>query len=316
MLITTLHETIFDYAAPIKATFTEARLWPVTDATQTCRDFTLSVDPMRDLTESRDYFGNMVLSFNILTPHRRVVLTGHSVVETHRNPFIPCSAGTEFEQRKAHLDFLKFDGPVQNLPELAVLVRDAGLPPPAHQQVQHPVNGWEQQTITDRIVASAQELNSIIHERFTYAPRSTHVHSTISEVFAGRQGVCQDFAHIFIAACRSVGLPARYVSGYLVTRRSRSAEGAAASHAWAEVLIPGSGWYAFDPTNNLLADDYYIKLAAGRDYRDVSPTRGIYNGKDTQSRLGVRVHTIVEDLGDMMDTARDADGAPAEALVG
>ncbi|MBV9471167.1 MAG: hypothetical protein JOZ57_18160, partial [Abitibacteriaceae bacterium] len=106
MLITTLHETTFEYDSPIRGTFTEARLWPVSDNWQTCHQFSLSVDPLRPLAESRDYYGNMVLNFNIMPPHRRVVVTGHSVVETHRNPFAPRPLLAEFETRRAHLDYL------------------------------------------------------------------------------------------------------------------------------------------------------------------------------------------------------------------
>jgi transglutaminase-like putative cysteine protease len=301
MLITTLHETIFDYDRPIRGTFTEARLWPVSDAGQTCRDFSLSVDPMRPMTESVDYHGNMVLTFNILPDHRRVVLTGRSVVETHRNPFAPQEPLSEFETHKAHLEYLNFGGPVERVPEIEEMATAAGL-----HQVNETAPWWE----PDSIFAAAQKLNSLIFERFRYAPHATDVHTRISEVFAGGGGVCQDFAHIFIAVCRAAGVPARYVSGYLVTRRSRSAEGSSASHAWVEVLVPEMGWCAFDPTNNILPNEYFIKLAVGCDYRDVPPTRGIYKGFGVNSILRVRVHTLVE--GESIQAAESAssDDAP------
>jgi len=257
-------------------------LWPVSDDGQTCREFSLSVDPLRPMNESRDYFGNMVMNFNILPPHDVVVLTGHSVVETHRNPFVKGEALPDFEIGRAHLDFLGFDGPIENVPQTHEMARESGL---------QNIGGKD----GDALFAAAQNLNSLIYERFTYSPESTDVRTKISQVFASRQGVCQDFAHIFIAVCRAAGLPARYVSGYLVTKRSRAAEGSPASHAWAEVLLPEYGWRAFDPTNDLLANDYYIKLAAGRDYSDVPPTRGVYNGAGVQSILRVRVHTVVDE---------------------
>jgi len=152
------------------------------------------------------------------------------------------------------------------------------------------------QTIFTNHFDAAQKLNNLIHERFEYAPETTDIDTRVSHVFESGRGVCQDFAHVFIAACRIAGLPARYVSGYLVTKKSRSAEGTPASHAWAEVLLPNAGWAAFDPTNNLLANNYYIKLAGGRDYRDVAPTRGLYRGnRGGWSRLRVRVHTLLEE---------------------
>ena len=285
MFVTTLHETTFDYARPIERTFTEARLWPVSDSGQTCHEFSLSVDPSRPLLENRDYFGNMTMSFNILPPHRRVVVTGRSVVETHRDPFVPQPVD-EFQTRLAQLDFLSFDGPIEYSNEVETLRDEAALMT-AKQDAP-----WFDE---DSVFAAAQKLNRLIFERFTYCPDSTDVHTRISEVFELKRGVCQDFAHIFIAVCRAAQLPCRYVSGYLVTRRARSREGSGASHAWVEVLVPQHGWCAFDPTNNLLANDSYIKLAHGRDYRDVTPTRGVFKGAGVEARLSVRVHTLTEE---------------------
>ena len=286
MLVTTLHETIFEYKQPIRATFTEARLWPVSDAGQTCREFSLTVDPMRPLTECMDYYGNLVLTFNILPEHGRVVVTGRSVVETHRDPFAPHAPLSDFEIHKAQCDYLGFAGPVENIPEIENLAQSAGL-----RAARRDTAWWA----TESVFVAAQNLNTLIHERFTYDTDATDVHTHVAEVFACGAGVCQDFAHIFIAACRAAQIPARYVSGYLVTRRSRSAAGSPASHAWAEVLVAGLGWCAFDPTNNLVVNDNYIKLAVGCDYRDVPPTRGVYKGQGAGSRLLVRVHTIVDE---------------------
>ena len=279
MTITTLHETIWDYESPIRGTFTEARLCPMSDAGQTCHSWSVSVDPLRPMTESVDYFDNVVLSFNILPPHRCVVLTGHSIVETHRNPFASGGELSTYDQSRARMDYLSFDGPVQQ-----------------HAEVERLAAQCELDDVSNRApfeaLACLQSLNAAIWREFTYTPDATDVHTRISEVFESRAGVCQDFSHIFIAVCRQAKIPARYVSGYLVTKRSRSAEGSPASHAWCEALVPGLGWRAFDPTNNLLADDYFIKLAVGRDYRDVPPTRGVYSGR-AASLLRVRVHTMV-----------------------
>jgi transglutaminase-like putative cysteine protease len=303
MLITTLHETVFEYDRPIRGTFTEVRLWPVSDAGQTCREFSLSVDPMRPMTESVDYHGNMALMFNILPEHRRVVVSGRSVVETHRKPFTPQEPLTEFEVHKAQVDYLQFGGPVEDVPQIEELVDACGL-----RTADENAPWWEAHST----FAAVQNLNTLIFERFTYAPNTTDVHTRISEVFAYGCGVCQDFAHIFIAVCRAAGVPARYVSGYLVTRRSRSAQGSSASHAWVEILIPQMGWCAFDPTNNMLANDYYIKLAAGCDYRDVPPTRGIYKGYGVNCRMRVRVHTIVE--GESLEAGEQAESDDAPTL--
>lgn len=285
MLVTTLHETTFDYARPIERTFTEAHLWPVSDMHQTCREFSLSVDPMRPLLESRDYFGNMTMSFNILPPHRRVVVTGRSVVETHRDPFKAETIG-DYETRRAHFDFLSFDGPIEYSIEVGKLRDEIGL-----SSTNAELSWFE----ANSVFQAVQKLNTLIFERFTYCTDSTDVHTHIAEVFEHQRGVCQDFAHVFIAVCRAAQIPCRYVSGYLVTRRARSLAGSGASHAWVEVLLPRHGWCAFDPTNNLLANNSYIKLAHGRDYRDATPTRGVFKGHGVDCRLNVRVHTLTEE---------------------
>jgi transglutaminase-like putative cysteine protease len=126
---------------------------------------------------------------------------------------------------------------------------------------------------------------------FSYVPNSTKVDSPIEDALRSRQGVCQDFAHIMIALVRKLRIPCRYVSGYLFHleengRKDRSLEGA--SHAWVEALVPRLGWTAFDPTNNLIGGDRHIRVAIGRDYADVPPTRGVYKG-EAQSELSVAV---------------------------
>lgn len=282
MTITTLHETTFDYARPIERTFTEARIWPFSDAHQTCHDFSLSVDPLQPLTETRDYWGNYTMTFNILPPHRRVVVTGRSVVETHRKPFEP-QALSDFETERAHFDYMQFGGAVEYSSEAKTLGGDAGL-----NAAKRDAPWFEDGSLFNAL----QNLNRLIFENFTYCTDSTHVHTSVGEVMQQKRGVCQDFAHVFIAACRACGVPARYVSGYLVTRRARSSEGSSASHAWVEALVPNHGWCALDPTNNLLANDSYIKIAHGRNYSDVTPTRGLFKGSGVDCRMSVRVHTM------------------------
>jgi transglutaminase-like putative cysteine protease len=135
-------------------------------------------------------------------------------------------------------------------------------------------------------------------------PNSTKVDSPIAEALQARQGVCQDFAHIMIALVRRLNIPCRYVSGYMFhrddTENDRSLEGA--SHAWVEALVPRLGWVAFDPTNNLVGADRHIRVAIGRDYADVPPTRGVYKG-EAQSELSVAV------------TVSPADTAPPEPAM-
>ena len=137
-----------------------------------------------------------------------------------------------------------------------------------------------------------RELTADLHETFEYAPQATKVDSPIDEALSNRRGVCQDFAHIMIALVRGVRIPCRYVSGYLFHRvedHDRSAEDA--THAWVEALLPGLGWVGFDPTNNLIASQRHIRVAIGRDYGDVPPTRGVFKG-EAKSELSVAVKVV------------------------
>ena len=141
---------------------------------------------------------------------------------------------------------------------------------------------------------------SEIYARFEYKPQSTRVDSPIDVALEARRGVCQDFAHIFIALMRPLGIPTRYVSGYLfrdLAASDRPAEGA--SHAWAESFVPGLGWVGFDPTNNLVVEDQHIRVAVGRDYADVPPTRGVYKGATAvrnELAVAVRVGPVTSPL--------------------
>jgi transglutaminase-like putative cysteine protease len=132
-----------------------------------------------------------------------------------------------------------------------------------------------------------------IHEAFTYEPGTTDVETHLEQAFALRKGVCQDFTHVMIGMCRAIGLPARYASGYILTGGRDSLVGAQASHAWCEVYLPETGWIGFDPTNSVLADQRYVKIAVGRDYGDVAPIHGSYIGS---AGCRMEVEVLVERL--------------------
>jgi transglutaminase-like putative cysteine protease len=132
-------------------------------------------------------------------------------------------------------------------------------------------------------------------EDFEYVPGSTQVGSPVSQVFEQRQGVCQDFAHLMIALCRVVGIPARYVSGYFYIARTvgGSADDNSVSHAWVECCLPGIGWVGYDPTHNRRVGTTYIKVAIGRDYADVRPLAGTFRGETVaQMEVSVRVERL------------------------
>jgi transglutaminase-like putative cysteine protease len=143
-----------------------------------------------------------------------------------------------------------------------------------------------------------RELNAGLHRALRYERGSTRADSPIDECLASGKGVCQDFAHVFIAAARELGIPARYVSGYLFRRRGDD-EGPAsdATHAWAEAFLPDVGWLGFDPSNDVAAGPAHVRVAVGRDYRDVPPTRGVFKGI-SETKLTVHVD-VTEDAFDL-----------------
>jgi transglutaminase-like putative cysteine protease len=139
----------------------------------------------------------------------------------------------------------------------------------------------------------ARAIMEWIHHEFHYEPGATNVKAHLDESFALRRGVCQDFTHVMLGMCRSTGIPARYASGYLYNGPKDTLVGAQASHAWCEVYLPAAGWIGFDPTNNTLADERYVKIAVGRDYEDVAPVVGTYLGT---GHCRLEIHVEVEKI--------------------
>jgi transglutaminase-like putative cysteine protease len=208
--------------------------------------------------------------FNLVRPHTSLSVTSRSVVETgleiDRNP------GEELVH-----DFLRYRAPVKDVPGIREM---AG---------RHPVSDH---TSAESVELALDELTRAISRDFAYDRAVTNVYSSVDEVLALRAGVCQDFAHLFIAVARAMGVPARYVSGYI--HSGRAAGGARsvapASHAWAEAWAPGRGWVGYDATHPVRTTDHHVRLAVGRDYSDAAPTRGIYVGS-ASGTMDVSVRT-------------------------
>lgn len=273
MILRALHRTTYEYASPAVDSHNEVRLMPRTDEFQSCLDCRIETTPASRVFEYKD-LGGPVHHFAIREPHRRLEIVAEATVQTLLvNPFEglnlmePDWAFYGWEgTRQANVEYLTASPYVPLFAEaeaLAGSVREAG------------------QSAAGFLLA----LNRRVYDLLDYQPGATHVHSTPVEALALKAGVCQDYAHLTIACCRAVGIPARYVSGYLYGETLR---GDQATHAWVEALLPTGRWLSLDPTNNLLANDRYIRVHLGRDYSDVSPTRGIYTGPSA-ARLEVSV---------------------------
>ncbi|MEO7412446.1 MAG: transglutaminase family protein [Opitutaceae bacterium] len=269
MLLHLLHRTTFIYAGSARDSFNEARLCPVDDETQSRRQFTLRTTPTAETRDYRDFYGNIVHYFDVATPHKKLVIEAESEIETTPNadrvpvPAVPISELETCSERELYAEFLNESNYV---PQAVELWREA----------QDAIAG-ERFTVW----ADAIRIGRHVYQTFTYKPNSTGVSTRATDALKLRMGVCQDFAHVMLGMCRSIGIPARYVSGYFFNSCRKPGE-VEASHAWVEVMIPGYGWSAFDPTHDRAADERYVKIATGRDYADIRPVSGTYRGAPTR----------------------------------
>jgi transglutaminase-like putative cysteine protease len=266
------HETRLTYSQAVAEWVAEFRLEPVSDPHQTCHSFHLKCSQPTSVFCYQDGFGNRVHHFNLRTPRPEVRVLAASLVESHSAPCDLSASTATFPVPLAgilmdKLDFLQFRGPVTQTSRLIpvlTMLQPAGVAP------------------LHKVVLA---VNNYIHNAFVYERDVTSVSSPIDDVLRLGKGVCQDFAHLMIAVLRSMGVPARYVSGY-VHRPNKESQ----SHAWCEAWLPDLGWVGLDPTNNRVVDDHFIKVAIGRDFTDVPPNKGIYRGVGEES-IGVRVET-------------------------
>ena len=279
MFYSVRHRTEFRYSSPVREGVMEVRTQPRSEGYQRCLTFDLGVIPPTRVMSYRDFLGNIVHHFDIPGAFSELTVTAQALVEVQPQPDLESISVGDWKDLDAlvatgdYWDMLapsRFAQPTALLHELA---RDLRM------------------ERRDRPLELIRELNEAIATTFEYTPNSTKVDSPIDEALRRRQGVCQDLAHIMIAMVRDLRIPCRYVSGYLSPRdQSKSRSTDSATHAWVEAWLPGPGWIGFDPTNRLVSGVHHVRVAVGRDYADVPPTRGIYKGNaDEEMRVAVRV---------------------------
>ena len=275
------HLTRYRYNRPVWQSMMEVRMHPVSEASQRCFTFRLQVNPRARIFTFQDHLGNQVHHFDLPQHHRELSIVADSLVNVEPAPLphaLPVEAWSDLERlidQGDHWQMLMPSHYARNSPKLDELMDELGV---------EQAEGRDPLTLV-------QDISGGIHRAFAYVRKSTAVNSPIEASLSSRQGVCQDFAHIMIAAVRRHRIPCRYVSGYLYhgdEHKDRSADGA--THAWVEALMPGFGWVGFDPTNDLMAGLRHIRTAIGRDYSDVPPTFGTMKGRaETELQVRVRV---------------------------
>ena len=271
------HTTNFRYAPAVRESVMEVRMQPRTDFRQRCLSFSLTIQPRANMLTYRDFYGNAVHNFDIPERHQSIEVMAQAIVDVLPTRE-PDPAGVEnwdeLDRRVAQTDYWEMMVPSHFATRSVLLDKSA-----------------EELDLRRRgnPLDLLRELNARLYEKFDYAPNTTEVDSPIDDALQSRRGVCQDFAHIMISLVRQLKIPCRYVSGYLFHEdKSMDRSPAGATHAWIEAYLGELGWMAFDPTNNLEGCDRHVRVALGRDYADVPPTRGVYKG-EAESELSVLV---------------------------
>jgi transglutaminase-like putative cysteine protease len=272
MLLRIQHETRLSYSEPVTETMLEVRMGPPSTEDQANLGFRLVLAPSAFVTVYSDGFGNRVDMFNIMSPYRELLIRASSIVQTHRRPGDDRLGAVQWEPERAiPLDAQEFLYPsplVDRDPDLAAFT--ANLPEPRGSL----------REIVDQLMQA-------VRERLRYEKKVTTANTPVGEALRLERGVCQDFAHLFIGAARGLGIPARYVSGYL------HQPGEIATHAWCQVWGGPAGWVDVDPTPGHFAGDDHVVIAIGRDYADVPPNRGVFKGTANET---ITVSVTVEPI--------------------
>ncbi|MES2597849.1 MAG: transglutaminase family protein [Verrucomicrobiota bacterium] len=268
MRLSVRHLTRFDYDGPVLESYNDTRLRPVSDPLQRCASYILRVSPETQVKSHYDFYQNHVSHFELHTPHDHLEIESNAEVETRvdKRGAAPTDLTLDALNDPAVNDNY-FDFVVESkfVPQNVAIWREA-----VDVVGSHVSDLW-----TDAV-----KLGRHVYHTFSYDPDWTHVHTDAVAALQDRRGVCQDYAHVMLAFCRSLQIPARYVSGYFYN--DKMGDENEASHAWVEIFLPHHGWRAWDPTHAREADPRYIKLAIGRDYGDIKPVSGSFRGKGSK----------------------------------
>jgi transglutaminase-like putative cysteine protease len=274
------HITKYKYDRPVKESVSQIKIFPIEDVNQQLVSFDLQISGNPFVDMSKDYFGNKVGDFSLLPPHNELNIDSRFVVHTNDNWNEPADIDTTLAEvvRAAEKDiqliWLSEPERIESQPIIEQLLFETDI---AHKPV----------------VEIAKACCNYLYKNFQYKKGITTVETTIDEILEHKSGVCQDFAHVLLQMLRTVGIPARYVSGYVCPNKS-GMRGEGATHAWVEYFLPNSGWVGLDPTNNVFAGPYHIRLAVGKNFGDCTPVKGAFKGLAHQT-LSVFVSVGYED---------------------
>jgi transglutaminase-like putative cysteine protease len=274
------HITKYQYDRPVKESVSQVRIYPLDDPGQHLRNFDLRISGDPEVAVFNDFYGNKVGDFSLLQPHQELVIDSRFAIETSVREEAAFRTKMKVDQllplMEKDLNLLRLREPERIAEQWVIdnILKDLNL---------------QDKSISEMVWACSE----FIYSNFRYEKGITSVETTVDEILDHRSGVCQDFAHVCLQMLRTLGIPARYVSGYICPNKS-GLRGEGATHAWVECWIPEHGWVGIDPTNNVWVNGYHVKLATGRDFNDCSPVKGTFKGIALQM-LSVYVSVGYED---------------------
>lgn len=280
------HITHYFYNSPVYESINQIMLYPIQDLHQTLHFQSIRITDSPSIEVFKDHYFNQLGIFNILKPHSELSIQSNIVVEVVpiEIPNLEISIVQQWEE----IELLKKDFTLKDFLELEEFK--------AKEEISNVVKSLINKEKS--VFENAFNVSEFIFENFTYKQGVTTIESDIDEIWSLKAGVCQDFAHLLLEMLQIVGVPSRYVSGYICPKNN-DLRGEGATHAWVEVFLPTYGWIGIDPTNNCLVSDRHVRLAVGKDFHDCTPVKGIYKGS-LEHRLEVTV--VVENTDSHIST--------------
>ncbi len=274
------HITKYEYDRPVKESMNNIMIFPFQSADQETLEQEFFITDKPEVFSYTDYWGNKAGTFNLMSPHKELVIESKLLIRTLVPQPLQLPKDTYQKDIAKHVDN------DVHLLELARVsdVKDLSL-------MQEYVKGLFDESKS--IATIIEDTCAFIFTHFTYIKGITTIETTVDEILEKQAGVCQDFAHVMLELLRMMGIPSRYVSGYICPNKN-GMRGEGATHAWVEAYIPGYGWAGIDPTNNVWAANHHVKLAVGRSFEDCTPIKGTFKGPAKQS-LSVYVSVGYED---------------------
>jgi transglutaminase-like putative cysteine protease len=269
------HITRYTYPSNVIDSANQVMLFPLDDAQQEVKSHELIISNQPPVEVFTDYFGNKIGIFSVIKPHKELIIQSIIEVIVHETKLpgnektatIQWESLNEVREQFPYMDFMlleKFE---------------------SYEEISAVVKSLKNESITP--LAIAEQMTAFVYNNFEYKKGITSVETKVDEIWKLKAGVCQDFAHVLLVMLRIVGIPARYVSGYICPK-GQELRGEGATHAWVEAYIPFHGWIGLDPTNNCIASDRHVRLAVGRSFTDCTPVKGTYKGA-SEHKLEVSV---------------------------